>query len=345
MEYRPLGRTGMTVSAVSLGTMTFGTQNTQEDGFAQMDRALDAGINFFDTAEMYAVPPTEQSYGKTEEIIGNWFTRSGKRDKVILATKVVGPATDRKYIRGGANRLTRDSINQALDASLKRLQTDYVDYYQVHWPDRPTNTFGRLGYQHQPDAESVPIEETLGALADLVKAGKVRAIGLSNETPWGVMRYLELAREKGWPRVAGIQNPYSLLNRTFEVGLAEMAIREEVGLVCYAPIAGGMLSGKYLDADPPNSRFTLFPDNTRYRKPEAEAPLRKYVALARENGLRPEAMALAYVLSRPFLTSAIVGATSVEQLDLHLEASRLTLSETVLDGIEAIHKTQPNPCP
>ncbi|MBO6563091.1 MAG: aldo/keto reductase, partial [Nisaea sp.] len=175
-----LGRTGMTVSAVSLGTMTFGTQNTQEDGFAQMDRALDAGINFFDTAEMYAVPPTEQSYGKTEEIIGNWFIRSGKRDKVILATKVVGPATDRKYIRGGANRLTRESINQALDASLKRLRTDYVDYYQVHWPDRPTNTFGRLGYQHQPDAESVPIEETLGALADLVKSGKVRAIGLSN---------------------------------------------------------------------------------------------------------------------------------------------------------------------
>src|SRR5512139_1840710 len=257
MEYRPLGRTGIKVSAIGLGTMTFGEQNTEAQGHEQIDHALEQGVNLIDTAEMYSVPPRAETYGSTERIIGTWLKKSGKRSSVILATKVAGPGAvlGVGHVRGGDNRLDRANIRAAVDASLARLQTDYIDVYQLHWPSRPTNYFGRMGYEHvealQP-AQAVAIEETLGALDELVRAGKVRHIGLSNETPWGVHRYLQLAGSTGQARIVSIQNPYNLLNRTFEIGLAEMSIREDASLLGYSPLAFGLLSGKFLNgARPP----------------------------------------------------------------------------------------------
>ncbi|NBC34327.1 MAG: NADP(H)-dependent aldo-keto reductase [Alphaproteobacteria bacterium] len=346
MEYRQLGRTGISVSAICLGTMTWGKQNTEAEGHQQMDYALDRGINFFDTAEMYAVPPSAETFGKTEEIIGTWFRNRGTRDKVVLATKVVGPGAHFSYIRDGKTRLDRENIVPALEDSLRRLQTDYVDLYQLHWPDRWTNMFGRLGYTHDPDAPITPPEETLDVLAELVRAGKVRHVGLSNDTPWGMMRFLHLAETRDQPRMVSIQNPYSLLNRTFEVGLAECAIREDCGLLAYSPLAGGALSGKYLGgARPPGARMTLFEHFSRYNKPLGIEATGRYVALAREHGLDPAQMALAFVTSRPFVTANIIGATTMEQLRANIASVDTPLSEAVLAGIEAIHGEIPNPCP
>jgi len=352
MEYRPLGRTGIKVSAIGLGTMTFGEQNSETDGHQQIDYALDQGVNLIDTAEMYSVPPRAETYGATERIIGTWLKKhSSKRDQLVLATKVAGPGAvlGVSWVRGGDNRLDRQNILAAVDGSLRRLQTDYIDLYQLHWPSRPTNFFGRLGYEHAEQvrgAQAVSIEETLGVLAELVLAGKVRHIGLSNETPWGVHQFLQLAQATGQPRVVSIQNPYSLLNRSFEVGLAEMAIREEVGLLAYSPLAFGVLSGKFLNgARPPESRVVRWSRFSRYTNEYAEVATAAYAAVANRHGLDLAQMSLAFVRQQRFLASALIGATTMEQLRINLASAALTLAPEVLRDIEAVHRAHPNPCP
>lgn len=346
MLYRKLGRTDIEVSALSLGTMTWGEQNTEREAHAQLERALQAGINFIDTAEMYPVPPRAETQGRTELMLGNWLARSGRRDEVVLATKVSGPASWVSYLREGEIRLDRRNIEAALDSSLKRLQTDYVDLYQVHWPDRPTNYFGALGYEHREEEESIAIEETLEVMDDLVRSGKVRTIGVSNETPWGVMRWLQLAEQQQRARVVSIQNPYNLLNRSFEVGLAEIAHREHTGLLAYSPLAFGVLSGKYLDnRQPEGTRLTLFERFSRYSNSEGQAATRTYVDIARRHGLDPAQMALAFVTSRPFVTSTILGATTLEQLQSDMDSIHVSLSTEVLEEIEREHGRCANPCP
>ncbi|WP_434681427.1 NADP(H)-dependent aldo-keto reductase [Pseudomonas sp. R1-18] len=345
MQYRSLGKTDVSVSAISLGTMTWGEQNTQEQAFEQIRMAKEAGVNFIDTAEMYPVPPRGETYTKTESIIGEYFKKYGDRSDWVLASKVAGPGR-MDHIRDGNPRLDRKNITAALEASLKRLNTDYLDLYQLHWPDRKTNFFGVLGYTHDEQDVAVDIEETLAVLGDLVKAGKIRHFGLSNETPWGTHRFLHLAQTHDLPRAVSIQNPYNLLNRSFEIGLAEMAIREQIGLLAYSPLAFGMLTGKYENgARPADGRLTLFDRFQRYNNPQAVSATARYVALAREHGLDPSQMALAYVTSRPFVTSNIIGATNLEQLAVNLGSIDVSLSDEVIAGIEAIHTAQPNPAP
>ena len=345
MEYRQLGRSDLQISALCLGSMTWGEQNSEAEGFAQIDRAKACGINFLDTAEMYPVPPRRDTYGATERIIGNYFKARGDRADWVLASKVAGPGNGIDYIRGGHLRHNRQHIVEALDASLKRLQTDWIDLYQLHWPERSTNFFGQLGYRHQ-EQDFTPLQETLEVLGEQVKAGKIRHIGLSNETAWGTMKYLQLADQLGLPRAVSIQNPYNLLNRSFEVGLAEVAMREQCGLLAYSPLAFGMLSGKYENgARPANARITLFSRFARYTNPQAIAACSRYVTLAREHGLDPAQMALAFVTRQPFVTSNIIGATSLEQLESNLGSLSLELSDELLDAIEAIHREQPNPAP
>jgi aryl-alcohol dehydrogenase-like predicted oxidoreductase len=347
MEYRQLGQTDMQVSVICLGTMTFGEQNDYADTCEQLDYAVAEGVNFIDAAEMYPVPPRPETQGDTERLIGRWLRESGKPSDVVLATKVAGrsPADgDFGHIRGGP-RLSREQIHAAIDTSLERLQTDYVDLYQVHWPERISNFFGQLGYRHRP-ADELPIEETLGALDELVKAGKVRAVGISNESPWGTMEYLRVSREKNLSRVVSIQNPYSLLNRAFEVGLAEVAMRESVGLLAYSPLAFGMLSGKYAGgARPEGARLTRFERFSRYTNPQAEAATDAYVALAREAGLDPAQMALAFVNGREFTTSNIIGATTMDQLRSNIASADLHLQKDLLKQIEAIHARYTIPAP
>jgi aryl-alcohol dehydrogenase-like predicted oxidoreductase len=346
MQYRRLGRSDIRVSAICLGTMTWGEQNNQEQGFAQMDYALDQGVNFWDTAEMYAVPPRKETYGRTEEIIGNWLKARRLRDKVVLATKVAGPDQRFSYVRDGKPRLNRTHILAAIDASLKRLQTDYVDLYQLHWAERDTNAFGKLGYAPTNQDDGTPLAETLEVLAEVAKSGKARQIGLSNESAWGAMNYLALAEAGRGPRMASIQNAYSLLNRSFEVGLAEVAMREQCGLLAYSPLAMGALSGKYLNgAQPAGARLTLWKHFKRYLTPSGVAATAEYVKLAREHGLDPAQMALAFVTSRPFVTANIIGATTMEQLKANIASSETKLSQEVLDGIDAIHKVYTYPCP
>ncbi|NAW32941.1 NADP(H)-dependent aldo-keto reductase [Halomonas alimentaria] len=343
MQTRPLGDTGIEVSRLCLGTMTFGEQNSEAEAHEQLERAVAFGINFIDTAEMYPVPPRAETQGRTESYIGSWLKRRGSRDDVIIATKAAGPGLE--HIRGGP-RLTRAHLHQAIDESLERLQTDYVDLYQLHWPERKANFFGKLGYVHDQEEDATPLEETLAALKELVDAGKVRAIGLSNDTPWGVMRALHLAESQGLPRVASVQNPYNLLNRSFEVGLAEIAHRERVGLLAYSPLAFGMLSGKYLNgARPEGARLTLFERFQRYTNPQAQAATAEYVRIAQEAGLDPAQMALAFVNSRPFLTSNIIGATSMAQLESNLASESLRLDGEVLEAIEEVHRRHSNPAP
>ncbi|MCU7920496.1 MAG: NADP(H)-dependent aldo-keto reductase [Candidatus Thiodiazotropha sp. (ex Epidulcina cf. delphinae)] len=346
MIYRSLGHCNIKVSALCLGTMTYGEQNSEAEAHGQLDRAFDAGINFIDTAEMYPVPPRAETQGLTERYIGSWLTRSGRRDRVILATKVAGPAEWLNYLRDGKPRLDKWNIEAALEQSLQRLRTDYIDIYQLHWPDRPTNYFGELGYKHRQEEQATPILETLEVLNALQQAGKIRHIGVSNETPWGLMRYLHLAEQHDLPRVVSIQNPYSLLNRTFEIGLAEIAHREACGLLAYSPMAFGVLSGKYLDGKrPPGARLTRYQRFNRYSTSQAEQATLQYVQLAREHGLKPAQMALAFVTSRAFVTSNIIGATTLAQLDEDLESVHLDLSEEILEGIDTIHRQQPNPSP
>jgi len=346
MQYRRLGNTDLEVSVICLGTMTWGEQNTETEAFEQLDYAVAQGVNFIDTAELYPIPPSRRTYGRTETIIGNWLKRRGKRDDLILATKVAGNTRGWvSHIRGGP-RLNRQQIHQAIDASLKRLQTDYVDLYQVHWPARTVNKFGQRGLDRIEDEAVESIGETLEALDQLVRAGKVRHIGISNETPWGMMQYLVLAEKHGWARIQSIQNPYSLLNRLFEVGLAEMALREQVGLLAYSPLGFGVLSGKYLGGDaPPQARLNRFPEYRRYSGENAVRATREYVALARRHGLDPAQMALAFVHSRPFVTATIIGATTMAQLRDDIASIELVLPDEVLADIEAIHARIPDPAP
>lgn len=346
MEYRQLGKTELQVSKICLGTMTWGEQNTEAEAHAQMDMAVSHGINFFDAAEMYPVPPRAETQGATEACIGTWFKARGQRDKVILATKVTGRSDDGfPYLRNGP-RLSAEHIEQALEGSLKRLQTDYIDLYQIHWPERKTNFFGQLGYRHDATDDAISLAETLAACERLVRSGKVRYIGLSNETPWGVHEYLRLSDAGVGPRVQSIQNPYNLLNRSFEVGLAEMAIREQVGLLAYSPLAFGVLSGKYLGGQkPPKGRLTLFERFQRYNSELASTVTEQYVGIAQRHGLNPAQMALAFVNDQPFLTSNIIGATTMEQLQDNIDSANIRLSDEVRRDIEAVHRVHPNPCP
>jgi aryl-alcohol dehydrogenase-like predicted oxidoreductase len=326
--------------------MTFGEQNSEADAHQQLDRAVDAGINFIDTAEMYPVPPKAETQGRTEQYIGNWLRRRGHRDRLIIATKVAGAADWLPYLRDGRPRLDRKNIEAAIDLSLQRLQTDYIDLYQLHWPDRQTNFFGKLGYPMKDTEDATPLLETLSVLGDLAKSGKLRYIGVSNETPWGLMKFLQLSEQHNLPRPVSIQNPYSLLNRTFEIGLAEIAHRENCGLLAYSPMGFGVLSGKYLNgARPAGARLTLFDRFVRYSNPQADQAIHAYVELARQHGLDPAQMALAWVSAQAFVTSTIIGATDLPQLESNLLSLDLGLSESIMEGIEAIHQQQPNPCP
>lgn len=348
MKYKKLGGTDIDVSLICLGTMTFGEQNTPEEGFQQMDYAVEQGVNFFDTAELYAIPPKAETYGRTEEIVGDWMQARGKRKDIVLATKVVGAAGHLPWIRGGAARLERAQINAAVEGSLKRLKTDYIDLYQIHWPQRPVNSFGKLGYDQNAvtGREADVILETLQTMGDLVKAGKICHVGLSNETPWGLMTYLRLAAANDVPRVVSIQNPYNLLNRTFDVGLGEMAMQEKTGLLAYSPLAAATLTGKYLDGNiPPGTRRAIDTRSSRYDRPGVDDVVRKYLAIANKHGLDAAQMALAYVNDRPFTTSNIIGATTMDHLKTNIASIEVTLSSEVVAEIEAVHAAHPNPCP
>ncbi len=345
MLKRKLGNTDLNVTQLCLGTMTWGEQNTEAEAHAQMDCAVAAGINFFDTAEMYPVPPKSETQGRTEQYIGSWFARSGKREEIILATKIAGPGDWMTHIRNGP-KLDLQHVNEAIDTSLQRLQTDYVDLYQVHWPARTTNFFGKLGYAHNHQEDTTPLEETLEALVGLIKQGKIRHYGLSNETAWGTMKVIQLADQNGWPRPVSVQNPYNLLNRSYEVGMAEVSIREDVGLLAYSPLAFGVLTGKYLNGKlPANARITLFERFSRYKGEQAEEAVSQYVALAAELDLSPATLALAFVTQQDFVTSNIIGATTLAQLQENLASAEVVLSEEVIGRINAIHRVISNPCP
>ncbi len=347
MQTRQLGNSDIEVSLICLGTMTFGEQNSEAEGHAQLDYAVEHGVNFIDTAELYAIPPKPETYGRTETIIGSWLKKRRRRDDVVIASKIAGPGPGWvDHIRGGHSAFNRHHIETALNASLKRLQTDYLDLYQLHWPERASNYFGRLGYEYSDPNDFTPIEETLGVLKQQIDAGKIRTIGLSNETAWGTMKFLQVAERLGLPRVVSVQNPYSLLNRSFEVGLAEVAHRESVGLLAYSPLGFGVLSGKYAEGNSePHDRINRWPDYNRYTNPQALAATKEYVALARQHGLSPAQMALAYINSRPFLTSNIIGATTLAQLSENIASTDTILGEELLEGIEAIHTRYPNPSP
>ena len=349
MKYRKLGTTNIDVSVICLGTMTFGEQNSQQDGFDQMDYALERGVNFFDTAEIYAVMPRKETYGKTEEIMGSWFKEKNNRDKIILASKIASKAkNDLTWIREGAEKLGFDkkNMNAAIDASLQRLQTDYIDLYQLHWPERKVPKFGKLDFEYDPhDNEWTQIEEVLENLNDLVKVGKIRYVGLSNETPWGVMKFLQVAKEKSLPRMMSIQNAYSLVNRVYDIANSEVSIRENSGLLAYSPLAGGRLSGKYINQQPKNARYTLWPRRfDRHHTVRGEKAIAKYVDLAKKYNIAPSTFANAYVNDRPFVTSNIIGATTIEQLRENIDSIDITLSNEILHEIEDIHLSDPNPC-
>lgn len=347
MEYRRLGHTDLNVSLICLGTMTWGQQNTEAEGHEQMDYALDQGINFFDTAELYSIPPKAETQGSTERIIGSWFKSRANRDKVILATKVVG-RSDSTWFRddGSKAELSRKQIEEAVNKSLKRLQTDYIDLYQIHWPDRPMQWGANPTIFRHQEADSHPISETVEIMTDLVKAGKIRHFGLSNESAWGTMTFLKHAEAKGLARAQSVQNAYNLLNRTNEVALAEVFMHEKVSLLAYSPLAQGYLTGKYLDgARPAGARTTLFQRGQRYENATAEAAIRKYLALAKEFGLDPAQMALAFVNSRPFVTSNIIGATSMAQLKTDIASVNVTITPELEKRINEIHVAHCNPCP
>jgi len=348
MEKRKLGNSGLNVSLICLGTMTWGNQNSREDAFAQMDYALERGINFFDTAEMYAVPPSRETQGLTEAYIGDWFAaRPGVREKVILATKIAGPSDFFTYIRGGKSKYNRANIREAIDGSLKRLQTDYIDLYQLHWPERSVNSFGQLDYVHRPETDGTPFLETLEALQEEVRAGRIREIGLSNETAWGVGEFLRLSEKHNLPRMQSVQNAYNLLNRKDEVGLTEVYIRNNCGLLAYSPLGGGTLSGKYLNSNiPPGTRRAVETRAwNRYTNPRTEAATRAYVDLAKQYGLDPCQMALAFVNMQPFVTSNIIGATTMAQLKTDIDSVDIKLSPEVVQAINQIHANNPNPAP
>tara|TARA_B100000900_G_scaffold415951_1_gene448076 strand:- start:561 stop:1589 length:1029 start_codon:yes stop_codon:yes gene_type:complete len=335
---------GREVSKICLGTMTWGQQNTEAEAHEQISYAIERGINMLDAAEMYPVPPRAETQGRTEAYIGTWFKKTGLRDSYVLATKAAGPNPEFHYLRGGP-KFTKDQLTEAVNGSLRRLQTECIDLYQLHWPDRYTNFFGQRGY-FQKEQPETPVEETLRALEDVVQSGKVRAIGLSNETPWGTMKFLELADREGLPRVESVQNPYSLLNRTYEIAMAEVSHREDVGLLAYSPLGMGLLTGKYRNgAKPEGSRMVVFERFTRYESAETWEATERYLRLADDCGVNPTHMALAFVNTRPFVISNIIGATTMEQLKMNIDSLDVVLSKDVLKAIEAVQQTIPNPAP
>ena len=346
MKYKKLGNTNIDVSLICLGTMNMGEQNTQEQSFEQMDYSFDKGINFFDTAEVYAVPPRKETQGKTEEIIGNWFKKTKKREKIILATKMVGPGPE--WIRGGGGNYSEKNISIAVEGSLKRLQTDYIDLYQLHWPERNTNFFGNRDYKHNSKEDKWnDFGSVLKGLKKFVEQGKIRYIGVSNETPWGFSKYLEIAEKLNLPRIVSVQNPYNLLNRAYDNGMSEISCRENVGLLAYSPLGLGYLSGKYRQNKiPEKSRIGLFGQFwTRYKEPAAIRATDDYFRLAKDGGLSLTQMALAFVNSRPFITSNIIGATTMDQLKENIGSVDVNLSNEIIEKINLIHTNNPNPTP
>ncbi|WP_298155085.1 NADP(H)-dependent aldo-keto reductase [Flavobacterium sp.] len=345
MKYTFLPETAVKVSTLCLGTMTFGRQNTEKEGHAQIDFALEQGINFIDTAEMYPVPAIEENYGSTEKIIGTWIKSSGKRDQIVLASKIAGANRGLPYIREDL-RYTPQAIVSSVEKSLKRLQTDYIDLYQLHWPERKSNMFGQLGFTIQNDLWEDNTFEILETFQHLIQQGKIRHFGISNETPWGLMRFLEESKKHNLPKAITVQNPYSLVNRSLEVGLAEVLYREKVGLLAYSPLGFGILTGKYGKGRiSPEARLNLFPNFTRYNSDEARKAAALYVKLAEEHGMIPSQLALAFVRAQPFVTSTIIGATSLEQLKENIEAHALNLSPAIFEEIDSIHRQFPNPAP
>ena len=346
MKYRKLGNTNLDVSLICLGTMTYGEQNTEAEGFEQMDYAVEKGINFFDTAELYAIPPKQKTYGKTEEIIGNWFQKRKNRKKIILATKIAGPGL--KWIRGGGSQYSSKSIEEALNDSLKRLKTDYIDLYQLHWPERNTNYFGDLDYEHDMNEKKWnSFDSILNVFKKLIDLGKIRYIGLSNETPWGFSKFLQIAKEKKLPRVVSVQNPYNLVNRSYEVGMSEISIRENAGLLAYSPLAAGYLTGKYRNKQmPKNSRMDLFYENyPRYHNERTYNAVDEYFKIAKKNTVSLTQLSQAFVNSRDFVTSNIIGATTMSQLKENVESINISLTEEVINEINLVHEKIPNPAP
>ena len=345
MKFRKLGTTDIDVSLICLGTMTWGTQNTEKDAFEQMDYSVSQGINFFDTAEIYSVPPTSDSYGKTEVMIGNWFEKRKNRDKIILASKVAGPGCN--WIRGGGNNFDEKKIGEAIDGSLKRLKTDYIDLYQLHWPERSTNFFGRRDYLfNNKEGNWNSFESILEALKKYIKSGKIRYIGMSNETPYGLSRYLEISKNKGAPRMMSVQNPYNLVNRTYEIGMSEISIREKCGLLVYYPLAAGGLSGKYRNGEmPKDSRMALFKGWERHLNPLAMKAYDEYFKLAKNLNLTMVQLAQSFVNSRPFVTSNIIGATTMDQLKENVESINIDFTDEMMDRVNEIHNNNPNPSP
>ena len=344
MNYKKLGNTELNVSTICLGTMTWGEQNSQEDAFKQMNYALENGVNFWDTAELYSVPPKKNTYGLTEEIIGSWFSKSKKRNEVVLATKVAGPSRD--YLRNGENSFVGKNLESALNNSLKRLKTDYIDLYQLHWPERNVNNFGKLGYIHKENEWS-QFEDVLNHLQKYIDEGKIRYVGLSNETPWGVMNYIHLSKDKNLPRMMSIQNPYSLLNRSYEVGLAEVSIREQIGCLSYSPLASGYLSGKYRNgAMPKGSRIERdYEFWGRYRKPQSENAVEEYYQISKKYNLDMSQMSIKFCEIQDFMTSVIIGATTMDQLKTNIESVKVNLHKDVINEINSIQRKYPNPCP
>ena len=345
MNYKKLGNTDLNASTICLGTMTWGEQNTQAEGFEQMDYALEQGVNFWDTAEIYSIPPKKETFGDTEVIIGNWLEKTKKREEIILASKVCGPM--REYVRGGGNQFGEKNITEALEGSLKRLKTDYIDLYQLHWPERKTNFFGKLGYEHDESDEWTKFEDILGNLKKFIEQGKIRHIGLSNETPWGLSKFLELSKNKNLPRILSVQNPYNLLNRTYEVGLAEMSVRENAGLLAYSPLACGYLSGKYRNNQiPKNSRIDRDGEFwTRYNKPNSNKAIEAYYEIAKKHNLDLAQMSLKFLEIQPFVTSVIIGATTMEQLKTNIESVNVDLKNEIIKEINDVQTIYPNPCP
>ena len=346
MKFKKLGNTDLNVSLICLGTMTWGEQNNQEEAFEQMDYALDQGVNFFDTAEMYAIPPSEKNFGTTEKIIGNWFIKRNNREKVILATKISGPGLS--WIRGGGLQYTKENITTALEGSLKRMKTDYIDLYQLHWPERNTNYFGKLDYKHEKEEkEWNSIESVLKVLKQFVDQGKIRYVGLSNESAWGLSKFLEIAKSYNLPKMMSVQNPYNLLNRTYEVGLAEISIREKSGLLAYSPMAFGVLSGKYRNNQKPKgSRLQLFGDMfPRYVGKLPSFAVEQYFKVAKKYKISLAQLSLAFVNQQPFVISNIIGATTMKQLKEDIESINVELSYEIIDEINLVHKNNPNPAP
>jgi len=345
MNFKKLGNTDLKVSTICLGTMTWGEQNTQKDAFQQMDYAEDCDINFFDTAELYAVPPNKKTYGKTEEIIGNWFKQKNNREKIVLATKISGPGLS--WIRDGGLQYTEKNIKKAIDDSLKRLKTDFIDLYQLHWPERNTNYFGRLGYEHTEEKKWNDFKSILEILKKFINQGKIRYIGLSNETAWGLSKFLEISKIFELPKMMSVQNPYNLLNRTYEIGLAEISIREKSGLLAYSPLAFGFLSGKYRNNNlPEGSRMKLFEDFfPRYKSNNATKAIEDYYKIAKKYNLSLAQMSLAFINSRSFVTSNIIGATTMEQLKENVGSLNIKIDKEIIQEINSIHKNNPNPAP